>query len=134
MMRYQEFRIPTLRKDLLGVARFLRWVEAEMVLLLLMAWMEQNADIRDCVTVKELGAEADEPMVGSIVDEIPEPIVEMEEQVIALVIDIDEDIAMLFGDDDFSNDDSEGFEGEEEVWEVNEEWLMCDNRDLSRLV
>ncbi|GJV37073.1 hypothetical protein Tco_1409550 [Tanacetum coccineum] len=37
---------------------------------------------------------------------------------------MDEDIAMLFGDDDFEDDDSEGFD-EEEVWEVNEEWLMA---------
>ncbi|GJV84005.1 hypothetical protein Tco_1523903 [Tanacetum coccineum] len=33
-------------------------------------------------------------------------------------------IAMLFGDDDFEDDDSEGLDGEE-VWEVNEEWLMA---------
>nr|GEX22125.1 hypothetical protein [Tanacetum cinerariifolium] len=59
------------------------------------------------------------------VDEIAEPIVEAEEQVIALVIDMEEDIAMLFGDGDFSDDDSEGFKDEEEVWEVNEEWLMA---------
>ncbi|GJR66589.1 putative reverse transcriptase domain-containing protein [Tanacetum coccineum] len=71
-----------------------------------------------------LGAEADEPMGGPVIDEIVEPIVEMEEQAIALVIDVEEDIAMLFGDDDFSDDDSEGFEDGEEVWEVNEEWLM----------
>nr|GFA59586.1 hypothetical protein [Tanacetum cinerariifolium]GFA59607.1 hypothetical protein [Tanacetum cinerariifolium] len=44
---------------------------------------------------------------------------------------MDEDIAMLFGDDDFqdddfSDDDSEGVKGEEEeVWDVNEEWLMA---------
>ncbi|GJX28812.1 hypothetical protein Tco_0236891 [Tanacetum coccineum] len=62
----------------------------------------------------ELGAVADELMVGPLVDEIVEPIVEIEEQVIALVIDMDEDIAMLFGDDDFGDDDSEGFEDEEE--------------------
>ncbi|GJV49508.1 hypothetical protein Tco_1439720 [Tanacetum coccineum] len=66
----------------------------------------------------ELGAEADEPMVGPAVDEITEPIVEMEEQVIAPVIDMEEDIAMLFGDSNFSDDDSEGFEDEKEVWEV----------------
>ncbi|GJU51015.1 hypothetical protein Tco_1220570 [Tanacetum coccineum] len=34
-------------------------------------------------------------------------------------------LSQLFGDDDFSDDDSEGFEDEEEVWEVNEEWLMA---------
>ncbi|GKD07791.1 hypothetical protein Tco_1187476 [Tanacetum coccineum] len=73
----------------------------------------------------ELGAEADDPMVGPLVDEIAEPMLEMEEQVIAPVIDMEEDIAMLFGDGNFSDDDSEGFEDEEEVWEVNEEWLMA---------
>ncbi|GJR40614.1 hypothetical protein Tco_1216298 [Tanacetum coccineum] len=31
---------------------------------------------------------------------------------------------MLFGDDDFEDDASEGFD-EEEVWEVNKEWLMA---------
>ncbi|GJT20464.1 hypothetical protein Tco_0890401 [Tanacetum coccineum] len=82
-------------------------------------WIEADVPL-----LGELGAEADEPMVGLVVDEIVEPIVEMEEQVITLVIDIEEDIAMLFGDGDFSDDDSEGFE-DEEVWEVNEEWLMA---------
>ncbi|GKF77933.1 hypothetical protein Tco_0230403 [Tanacetum coccineum] len=32
---------------------------------------------------------------------------------------------MLFDDGDFSDDDSEGFKDEDEVWEVNEEWLMA---------
>ncbi|GKD92614.1 hypothetical protein Tco_1372451, partial [Tanacetum coccineum] len=35
---------------------------------------------------------------------------------IAPVVDMDEDIAMLFGNDEFEDDDSEGFD-EEEVWE-----------------
>ncbi|GKB90701.1 hypothetical protein Tco_0962973 [Tanacetum coccineum] len=83
-------------------------------------WIEADVPL-----LGELGAEADEPMVGPLVDEIAEPIVEMEEQVIAPVIDVEEDIAMLFGDGDFSDDDSKGFEDEEEVWEVNEEWLMA---------
>nr|GEW60686.1 hypothetical protein [Tanacetum cinerariifolium] len=48
-------------------------------------------------------------------DEVAEPIVEPEEQVIAPVIDMEEDIAMLFGDGGFSDDDSEGFKDEEEV-------------------
>ncbi|GKC41122.1 hypothetical protein Tco_1058844 [Tanacetum coccineum] len=69
-------------------------------------------------------------MVDPMIDELAEPIaalvvVEAEEQVIAPVIDVEEDLAMLFGDDDFSDDDSEGFEDGEEVWEVNEEWLMA---------
>nr|GEV38774.1 reverse transcriptase domain-containing protein [Tanacetum cinerariifolium] len=48
----------------------------------------------------------------------------------APVMDMEEDLAALFGedddfeDDDFSDDDSEGVE-EEEVWGVNEEWLMA---------
>ncbi|GKB66533.1 hypothetical protein Tco_0927945 [Tanacetum coccineum] len=79
----------------------------------------------DVPLLGELGAVADEPMVGPLVDEIAKLIVEAEEQVIALVIDMEEDIAMLFGDGDFSDDDSEGFEDEEEVWGVNEEWLMA---------
>ncbi|GJS42989.1 hypothetical protein Tco_0568032 [Tanacetum coccineum] len=70
----------------------------------------------DVPLLRELGAMADEPMVGPIVDEAAEPIVEMEEQVIALAIDIEEDLAMLFGEDDgFSDED---FEGDEEAWEV----------------
>ncbi|GKF90451.1 hypothetical protein Tco_0274152, partial [Tanacetum coccineum] len=74
-------------------------------------WIEADVPL-----LGELGVVADEPMVGPIVDEIAEPIVEAEEQVIASVVDMDEDIAMLFGDDDFEDDDSEGFD-EEEVWE-----------------
>ncbi|GJX01438.1 hypothetical protein Tco_0185351 [Tanacetum coccineum] len=83
-------------------------------------WIEAHVPLH-----RELGAGADELMVGLLVDEITKPIVEAEEQVIALVMDMDEDIAMLFGDDDFVDDDPEGFEDEEEVWEVNEEWLMA---------
>ncbi|GJZ15151.1 hypothetical protein Tco_0550828 [Tanacetum coccineum] len=82
-------------------------------------WIEADVPL-----LGELGVVADEPMVGPIVDEIAKPIVGAKEQVIALVVDMDEDIAMLFGDDDFEDDDSEGFD-EEEVWEVNEEWLMA---------
>ncbi|GJZ83801.1 hypothetical protein Tco_0648974 [Tanacetum coccineum] len=73
-------------------------------------WIEADVPL-----LGELGAVADEPMVGPLVDEAAEPIVEMEEQVIAPVVDIEEDLAMLFGeDDDFSDDDFEGFE---EAWE-----------------
>ncbi|GKF13444.1 hypothetical protein Tco_0054906, partial [Tanacetum coccineum] len=84
----------------------------------------------DVPLLGELGAEVDEPMVDPVIDELVEPIaspvvVEAEEQVIALVVDMDEDLSMLFGDDDFSDDDSKGFKDEEEVWEVNEEWLMA---------
>ncbi|GKB20074.1 hypothetical protein Tco_0853997 [Tanacetum coccineum] len=83
-------------------------------------WIEVDVPL-----LGELGAEADEPMVSPLINEIVEPVVEMEGQVIALVIDMEENIAMLFGDDDFCDDDSDGFEDEEEVWEVNEEWLMA---------
>ncbi|GJV15218.1 hypothetical protein Tco_1360541 [Tanacetum coccineum] len=83
-------------------------------------WIEADVPL-----LGELGAEVDELMVGLLVDEIVEPIVEMVEQVIVLVIDMEEDIAMLFEDGDFSDDDSKVFEDEEEVWEVNMEWLMA---------
>nr|GFA52557.1 hypothetical protein [Tanacetum cinerariifolium] len=82
-------------------------------------WIEADVPL-----LGELGAEADEQMARLMIGEIAELIVEMEERMIAPVIDVEEDIAMLFGDDDFSHDDSEGVE-EEEVWEVNEEWLMA---------
>ncbi|GJZ30532.1 hypothetical protein Tco_0575579 [Tanacetum coccineum] len=55
-----------------------------------------------------------EPMVGLMVDEVAELVAKAEEeQVVALVVGIDEDIAMLFGDDDFEDDASEGFDEEE---------------------
>ncbi|GJU81104.1 hypothetical protein Tco_1283469 [Tanacetum coccineum] len=70
------------------------------------------------------GAEVDEPMVVPAIKEVAEPMVEAEEQMAVPMIDMEEDLATLFGeDDDFEDDDSEGFD-EEEVWEVNEEWLM----------
>ncbi|GJQ97101.1 hypothetical protein Tco_0008240 [Tanacetum coccineum] len=80
---------------------------------------------------------ADDYLLGELeAMEVAEPVVEAEEeQVIAPVIDVaeghidalmivmEEDLAALFGDDDFEDDASDGF-GEEEVWEVNEDWLM----------
>nr|GEU85346.1 hypothetical protein [Tanacetum cinerariifolium] len=85
----------------------------------------------------ELKAMVDEQMVVHAIEEVAEPVAEAEEeQVITLVvnmgegqmdvpmIDMEEDLAVLFGeDDDFEND----FEGvdEEQAWEVNEEWLMA---------
>ncbi|GKE02152.1 hypothetical protein Tco_1390135 [Tanacetum coccineum] len=72
-----------------------------------------------------LGAEVAEPLVDPVIDELAESIIEIEEQMVALVVDMEGDLAMLFGDNDFSDDDSEGFEDDEEVWEVNEEWLMA---------
>nr|GFA66351.1 hypothetical protein [Tanacetum cinerariifolium] len=45
---------------------------------------------------------------------------------VAPVMDMEEDLAMLFGvEDDSSDDDSKGPEDDEEVWEVNEEWVMA---------
>ncbi|GKE55149.1 hypothetical protein Tco_1490305, partial [Tanacetum coccineum] len=82
-------------------------------------WIEADVPL-----LGELGVVADETMVGPMVDEVAEPVVEAEEQVIAPVVDMDEDIAMMFGDDEFEDDNSKGF-NEEEVWEVNEEWLMA---------
>nr|GEY64837.1 hypothetical protein [Tanacetum cinerariifolium] len=64
-------------------------------------------------------------MINSIIDVVAEPIAEGEEHVIALVIGVEEEIAMLFSDDDLSDDDFEGFRDDGEVWEVNEQWLMA---------
>nr|GEY16416.1 hypothetical protein [Tanacetum cinerariifolium] len=86
----------------------------------------------------ELEAMVDEQMVVPAIEEVIEPVAEVEkEQVIALAVDIEEgqidvlmidmeeDLVVLFGeDDDFKDDDSEGFD-EKEAWEVNEEWLMA---------
>nr|GEX83111.1 ribonuclease H-like domain-containing protein [Tanacetum cinerariifolium] len=59
----------------------------------------------------------------SLLGELGEP---LGPEMVALAMDMKEDPAVLFGDDDDSgDDDSEGPEGDEEVWEVNEEWLMA---------
>ncbi|GJX21151.1 hypothetical protein Tco_0223828 [Tanacetum coccineum] len=69
--------------------------------------------------------EADVPLLGDL-GEITEPIVEVEEQMVTLVMDVEEDLAVLFGnDDDSGDDDSEGPEDDEEDWEIDEEWLMA---------
>nr|GEU67369.1 hypothetical protein [Tanacetum cinerariifolium] len=69
-----------------------------------------------------VGAEVDEPLVELMIDELAESIVEEEEeQMVALAMDIEGDLAMLFGDGDFSDDgldDSEGPKDDEEVWEI----------------
>ncbi|GJT29242.1 hypothetical protein Tco_0909517 [Tanacetum coccineum] len=72
-----------------------------------------------------LGAEVDEPMVESVINELAEPIVEVEEQMVTPKMDMEEDLAMLFGDDDFSDDGLDDDENDEEVWEMDEEWLMA---------
>nr|GEU30964.1 hypothetical protein [Tanacetum cinerariifolium] len=71
-------------------------------------WIEKDVPL-----LGEIGVVSDESMVGLIIDEIVELIVEAEEQVIAPMVDMDEDIVMLFGDDD-----SEGFDEEELVKKV----------------
>nr|GEZ09025.1 hypothetical protein [Tanacetum cinerariifolium] len=85
----------------------------------------------------ELEAMVGEQMVVPASEEVAEPVAKAEEEwAIALVddieegqmdvpmIDMEEDLAVLFGEyDDFEND-SEGVD-EEEAWEVNEEWLMA---------
>nr|GEX32216.1 protein phosphatase 2C 16-like [Tanacetum cinerariifolium] len=122
-------------------------VEHPMRLVAVDGWTGRNADIKDGVSVNIMAEPlspdrvfdypvdepeshpaydffAPGPLPGYAVDEIAEPIIEIEKQMIAPVIDAEEDITMLFRDDDFSDDDFEGDE-EEEVWEVNEEWLMA---------
>ncbi|GJR34373.1 hypothetical protein Tco_1210057 [Tanacetum coccineum] len=59
---------------------------------------------------KPQGAEVDDPMVIPAIEEVAEPIDEAEEQMITLVVDMDEDIAMLFGDDEFEDEASKGFD------------------------
>ncbi|GJU25380.1 hypothetical protein Tco_1164001 [Tanacetum coccineum] len=84
-------------------------------------------------------------MVVPAIEEVAERVVEAEEeQVIAPVVDVvegqmdapmmdmKEDLAVLFGDDDFEDDASDGF-GEEEVWEVHEDWLMAPTTPLTVL-
>ncbi|GKC41001.1 hypothetical protein Tco_1053385 [Tanacetum coccineum] len=77
----------------------------------------------------ELEAMVDELMVVPAIEEVVEPVAEAEEELAfgcVIVIDMEEDLVALFGYDDFEDDasDSNGFD-EEEVWEVNEEWLMA---------
>ncbi|GJW91047.1 hypothetical protein Tco_0168600 [Tanacetum coccineum] len=83
-------------------------------------WLEA-----DDYLLGELEAMVDKPMVVPAIEEVAEPVAEAEEeQMDALVIYMGEDLVVLFGDDDFEDDASDGFD-EEEVWEVNEEWLMA---------
>ncbi|GJX00380.1 hypothetical protein Tco_0184293 [Tanacetum coccineum] len=85
----------------------------------------------------ELEAMVDEQMVVPAIEEVTEPVVEAEEeqviapvfdmeegQIDATTMDMEEDPAALFGNDDFEDDASDGF-SEDEVWEVNEDWLMA---------
>nr|GEV50509.1 hypothetical protein [Tanacetum cinerariifolium] len=58
-------------------------------------WIEEDVPL-----VGELGAEVDELMIDPVINEVALPIAEGEEQLIAIMIDVEEDIAMLFDDDD----------------------------------
>ncbi|GJU75716.1 hypothetical protein Tco_1272786 [Tanacetum coccineum] len=80
------------------------WIEADVPLL-------GELDEMD----KPQRTEVDEPMGDLVIDEITEPIVEVEEQMVALVINVEEDLAVLFGEDDFSNDGPDDDEDNEEV-------------------
>nr|GEW81079.1 hypothetical protein [Tanacetum cinerariifolium] len=65
-------------------------------------------------------------MVDPLIDELVESIVEVEEQMVAPTMDMEEDLAVLLGEDDDSGyDDSKGPKDDEEVWKVNKEWLMA---------
>ncbi|GJW88519.1 hypothetical protein Tco_0163859 [Tanacetum coccineum] len=68
---------------------------------------------------------ADDYLLGELEAMVNEQmVVPAIEEMDALMMDMEEDLAALFGDDDFEDDASDGF-GEEEVWEVNEDWLMA---------
>ncbi|GJW92495.1 hypothetical protein Tco_0170048 [Tanacetum coccineum] len=88
--------------------------------------MSQSHNTRELGEIGEpLGAEVDEPLVGPVINELAEPIVKVEDQMVTPVMDMEEDLAILFGvKDDSSDDDFEGPDGDEEVWEVDEECLM----------
>ncbi|GKA55946.1 hypothetical protein Tco_0755018 [Tanacetum coccineum] len=73
-------------------------------------WLEA-----DDYLLGEIEAMVDEQMVVPANEEVAEPVAEAEEE---------QDLAALFDDDDFEDDAFDGF-GEEEVWEVNEDWLMA---------
>ncbi|GJR11372.1 hypothetical protein Tco_0794024 [Tanacetum coccineum] len=95
-------------------------------------WLEA-----DDYLLVELEVMADEPMVGPMVDEITEqmivpvvekvdePMVAAKEQMVAPVIDMEEDLIALFGaDDDFEDDDFQGILTRDEVLVrvIREEW------------
>ncbi|GKD35278.1 hypothetical protein Tco_1250787, partial [Tanacetum coccineum] len=63
---------------------------------------------------KPQGVEVDELLVDPVIDELAEPIVKVEEKMVAPMMDMEEDLAMLFGNDDFSNDGLDDDEDDEE--------------------
>ncbi|GKA37330.1 hypothetical protein Tco_0723895 [Tanacetum coccineum] len=86
-------------------------------------WLEA-----DDYLLGELEAMMDEQMVVAAIEEVAKPVAEAEEEQViapavdmeeeqmdAPVIDMEENLAVFFGDDDFEDDVSDGFD-EEEVW------------------
>ncbi|GKG36491.1 hypothetical protein Tco_0444169, partial [Tanacetum coccineum] len=66
-----------------------------------------------------------EPVVKAEEEQVIAPVVDaVEGQMDALMMNMEEDSAVMFGDDDFEDDASDRF-GEEEVCEVNKDWLMA---------
>nr|GEX47493.1 hypothetical protein [Tanacetum cinerariifolium] len=82
-----------------------------------------------------LGAEVDDLIVDPVIDELVEPIVEVEEQMVSPVVYMMRELAklfgivakqaLLFGNDNFSDDGPNDDEDDEEVWDVNEDWLVA---------
>ncbi|GKD77891.1 hypothetical protein Tco_1340512, partial [Tanacetum coccineum] len=68
-----------------------RWIEADVPLL------GELGEIGE-----PQGAEVDEPMAVPAIEEVFEPMVEAEEQMAAPIIDMEEDLVALFGEDDDS--------------------------------
>ncbi|GJX43504.1 hypothetical protein Tco_1399531 [Tanacetum coccineum] len=89
------------------------WIEADVLLL------GEPGEMGE-----PLGVEVDELMVDPVIDELAEPIVKVEEQMVAPVMNMEENLAMLFGDEDFNDDGLDEDEDDEEVWKLDEEWLM----------
>ncbi|GJU74018.1 hypothetical protein Tco_1265423 [Tanacetum coccineum] len=81
-----------------------------------------------------LGAEVDEPPVDPVIDELAEPIVEVEEQMVAPVMDIEEDLGMLLVRMILDIDGHDDDEDDDDVWEMEEEWLMAPVTPPSMLV
>nr|GEW61430.1 hypothetical protein [Tanacetum cinerariifolium] len=71
-------------------------------------WLEADDHL-----LGEIEAMVGKPTVVPAIEEVAEPVAEAEEEHVITPTD-----------DDFEDDDSNGFD-EEEAWEVNEEWLMA---------
>nr|GEV99487.1 hypothetical protein [Tanacetum cinerariifolium] len=68
---------------------------------------------------------ADDYLLGELEAMVIALVADMEEgQMDVSMIDMEEDLSVLFGEDDDFENDSKGVD-EEEAWEVNEKWLMA---------